>query len=436
MDPILIILFVSLFLLSAFFSWTEIALMSLPTHKIDSLVKQKKYWAKSLKKIKQNNDRLLITILIWNNLVNVYTASLATTIAIWLGQKLWIDQATVIWISTWIITFLLLLFWEILPKSIATKNAANIALLVSPFYKIVMILLFPIITFIEVIIRMFSTKWKVEVLTEEEIESFIDMWRKTWSLEKEEHEKIKNILELDDTYVDEIMVPRVKIEALSCEKTIKEALDFYLSHTHSRIPVYKETIDKIDNFVTWRELLQQANLWNFEKKLCEIELQKVMKVPLNLPIHILLWNFQKAHKIMAIVMDEYGWVAWLVTIEDIVEQVFWDIRDETDKEVDEIKKIGKWSLIVESDVLLEDVLETLWLEYKDIWLDENQYSWETISYMITHQLERFPEKAEVISFDINMTHHEHEEDSKYKKIDFIVTDINEHVIWKIEVKKS
>ncbi len=438
MDPLLILLFIILFFLSAFFSWTEIALMSLPAHKVDSLVKQKKYWAKSLKKIKSNNDRLLITILIWNNLVNVYTAALATTIAIWLWEKLWLPQATLIWISTWVVTFLLLLFGEILPKSIATKNASNIALFVAPIYKTLMIILFPFITFIEVIIRVFSLKWKVEKMTDEEIESFIDMWRQSWTLEKWEHEKIKNILELDETYVDEIMVPRVKIEALSCDKTIKEAIDFYLSHTHSRIPIYNETIDKIDYFVTWRELLLQAKDWNYDKRLCDIELQKVMKVPLNLSIPTLLWNFQKAHKIMAIVMDEYGGVSWLVTMEDIIEQVFWEIRDETDKEVDEIKRTWVWSFLVEPDVLMEDVLDKLWLELKDIWFDEKEFAWETVSYIITHQLERYPEKWEVISFDIVLHEHEWDKDEEKKawKLNFIVTDIDDHVIWKIEVKKS
>lgn len=434
MDPLLILLFLVLFLLSAFFSGTELALMSLPVHKIDSLIKQNKFWAKSLKKIKSNNDRLLITILIWNNLVNVYTAALATTIAISLWESLWIPQATVIWIATWITTFLLLLFWEILPKSIATKNASAIALTVAPIYKILMIILFPVITFIEVIIRLFSTKWKVERMTDEELESFIDMWRDSGTLEKDEHEKIKNILELEDTYVDEIMTPRVKIEALSCDKTIREALEFYLSHTHSRIPVYKETIDKIDHFITWRELLLQVKDWNFDKKLSEIELQKVMKIPLNLPLPTLLQNFQKAHKIMAIVMDEYGWVAWLITLEDIVEEVFWEIRDETDKEVDEIKKTGKTSFMVEPDVLMEDVLDKFWLDLKHIWLDDKEFSWETVSYVITHELERFPEPGEVITFELVDEHWENEEN--HKKIDFVVTSINDHTIGKIEVKKS
>ena len=430
MDPFLISLFIVLFFLSAFFSGTELALMSLPKHKIDSLIKQRKYWSKALKKIKENNDRLLITILIWNNLVNVYTAALATTIAISFWEAAWLAQATSIWIATWIVTFLLLLFWEIIPKSLATKNAAPISLMVAPIYKFLMLILFPVITFMEVLIRIFSPKSKIEQLTDEEIESFIDMSREFWTLEKEEHEKIKNILDLEDTHVEEIMTPRVKIEALSINTTVWKALEFFLSHTHSRIPIFTWTIDKIDHFLTWRELLLQVKNWNLDAKLTDLDLSEVMKIPLNQTVDKLFSKFQKEHKIMAIVIDEYGWVSWLVTLEDIIEEVFGEIRDETDKEVDEIKKIWTDTLLVESEAIIEDVLQKLWLELSDAWIDEKEFDWETIGYVITHKIKWFPKSWEVISF-VCKPH-----DKSCTKLDFTVIDIKNHRIGKIEVKKS
>lgn len=427
MDPLLIWLFIVLFLLSAFFSGTELALMSLPEHKIESLLKQKKFWSKALQKIKENNDRLLITILIWNNLVNVYTAALATTIAISIWEASWFEQATAVWIATWIVTFLLLLFWEIIPKSFATKNAANISLIVAPIYKFLMLILYPVISFMEVLIKLFSWKSKVEQITDEEIESFIDMWKDSGTLEKQEHEKIKNILEFDETTVEEIMTPRVKIEALSSNVTVKEALNFYLTHTHSRIPIYTKTIDKIDNFITSRDLVFQLKDWNLDKKLSELDLKKVTKIPLNQSIATVFENFQKSHKIMAIVIDEYGWVAWLVTMEDIIEEVFWEIRDETDKEIDEIREMSEDKLLVKSDVLVEDVLEKFSLELPDIWLHEKEFNWETLSYVITHVIERFPESWEIISFDIV---------NKKSKLELKVLDIKDHKIWEVEVKVS
>ncbi len=431
MDPLLILLFLVLFLLSAFFSGTELALMSLPVHKIDTLIKQNKFWSKSLKKIKENNDRLLITILIWNNLVNTFTAALATSLSITIARSwwLWLNESTAIWISTWVVTFLLLLFWEIIPKSIATKNAAAISLAVAPIYKILMLILYPVISFMEILIKLFSGKQKVEQITEEEIESFIDMWKNSWGLEEHEHEKIKSILEFDETTVEEIMTPRVKIEAISDEITVKEAMDFFLSHTHSRIPVYHETIDKIDYFLTSRDLIKEFYNWNLDKKISETQLKEVLKVPLNQSIAKLMETFQKAHKIMAIIIDEYGWVSGLITMEDIIEEVFWEIRDETDKEAEEFIKIWKNSLRVESDVLIEDVLEKFELELEDIGLDQKEFDWENLSYVITHKLERFPNTWEIITFDIKS-----DREDKKEILSLKVLSIDNAKIGKVDIR--
>ena len=426
MDTLTIVVFIVLFCLSAFFSGTELALMSLAEHKIDSLVKRKKYWASSLKLIRKNNDRLLITILIWNNLVNVYTAALATTIAMSIAISSNLPQATAIWISTWIITFLLLLFWEIIPKSFATKNAASISLFVAPIYKFLMFILYPVITFMEVIIRIFSRWTRVEKITDEEIESFIDMWRKTWTLEKDEHEKIKNILEFDEIFVEEIMTPRVNIEALSLQTTLKEALEFYLSHTHSRIPIYENDIDNIKFFITARDLIFHFKNTDLTKKLSQINLKKVIKVPINQKISTLFNMFQKTHKVMAIVIDEFGWVAWLVTLEDTIEEVFWEIRDETDKEEEEIQKISDNKFEVWANVLVDDLLEKFDLTLSDIWLDIKEFNSETVSYLITYKLEWFPIIWQEIIFDI--------EDVK-EKISIKVLDIKHYKIGNLLVEK-
>ena len=430
MDPLLILLFIVLFLLSAFFSGTELALMSLPQHKLEWLLKEWKFWSKSLKKIKENNDRLLITILIWNNLVNVYTAALATTIAITIADASWLPQSTAIWLATWVVTFLLLLFWEIIPKSIATKNAARISLLVAPIYKVLMIVLYPVISFMEILIKTFSGKNKVQQITDEEIESFIDMWKESWWLDYKEHKKIKSILEFNETTVEEIMTPRVKIEAISSDITIKEALDFYLTHTHSRIPVYTDTIDRIDYFITSRDLVKEFGLWNMDKKISDLNLKKVLKVPLNQSIDKLMETFQKSHKIMAIIIDEYGWVSGLITMEDIIEEVFWEIRDETDKEAEEFVKLWKNSIRVESDVLIEDVLEQFDLELEEIWLDEREFWWETLSFVITHVLEWFPIKDQIITFDIINEDNEVEDILSLK-----VLEIDNAKIGKVDIRR-
>jgi len=428
MDSYSILLFAFLFALSAFFSWTEIALMSLPKHKIDSLVKQEKFWSRTLKKIKENNDKLLIAILIWNNLVNVFTASLATKISIDVASASGIEQGVAIWASTWIITMLLLMFGEIFPKTFATKNAEEIGLAVAKPYEILMIILWPVIFIIAIINKLFTSKKNnVETVTDEEIEAFIDMWKDAWTIEEAEYEKLKNILDFDERTVEEIMTPRVKIDRISQETLVKDAVKYMLDHTHSRIPVFDKTVDKIDFVVNTKELLTEIYNGNSEKALKEIKLTKVLKVPLNQPIDNLLETFQKSKKHIAIVMDEYGWVAWLVTLEDVIEEVFWDIKDETDKEVEEIKK--QWdSYKVQPDVLIDELLDEFNLEIREVELDEN-LNWETVSYVITHILERFPSTWEKIALKIK-------EEGENKNLEIIVTEINNGTIGELEAKVS
>ena len=416
-------IFIVLLILSAFFSWTEIALMSLPKHKIESFLKQWLSWAKQLKYIKDNSDRLLITILIWNNLVNTYTAAFATTIAMWLAQNSWwgINQSTAIGLATWVVTLLLLLFWEIAPKSFATKNAETISLAVAKFYKILMIVLYPLVWLIEKITKIFTWKEKTEEVSEEEIEAFIDMWKESWTLEITEHAHLKNILEFSDTTAEEIMTPRVKVDKLPDTTTIEDALDYILEHTHSRIPVYHEDIDHIIWIINMRLLLTEIKKWNNNKKLSEIELLKPIKIPLNKPIDELLKTFQHAHQHIAIVIDEYGGVAWLITLEDIIEEVFWEIHDETDNEEQEIKKIRENEYVVISTILLDYILKVFDLNISDLWYDEKDYSGETLSYFITDILERFPNMWEkIILWDL---------------LEIRILEISDAVIWKILIKK-
>lgn len=425
-----IILFVVLFILSWFFSWSEIALMSLPKHKIESLLKSKRPGAKSLRDVKEDTDNLLIMILIGNNLVNTYTAALATQIAMSLSEKMWIWASQAVWISTVVVTIFLLLFWEIIPKSIASKNAVSIGLFVSPIYKFLMVPFWPIIMLIKVVIRVFSWKKSDEKMTDDDIQSFIDLWRDHWWIDDDEHEKLKSVFEFYETTAEEIMTPRVKIEAIPDTLTIKEAVEYYLTHTHTRIPIYHETIDKIDYFISGRDLLRELNSWNWDKKLTELKLRKVLKVPLNQPISKLLDIFQKTNKIFAIIMDPYGWVAWLTSLEDIIEQVFGEIRDESDREAEEFVKTPDWKILTNGLVLMQDLLDEFELELPNIWLDEKEFNWETVSYVITDVLEGFPKSWEEIDFEIISD----EEEKIKKKLYIKVLEADESKIWKVEAR--
>lgn len=214
-------------------------------------------------------------------------------------------------------------------------------------------------------------------------------------MESHEHKKIKNILDLSETEASSVMTPRVSVDFVSEDMTVDELCIFFLSSSHSRIPVYAETPDDIDYVVTLRE----AFIWKEEgfgdKKLQELDLEKIIKVPSTQPIDRIFTIFQKSHKHIALVLDEHGGVDGVITLEDIIEEVFGDIKDEKDREEEYIRKTSNGAIIVQGSVLVEDVLEEYGLTSESADIDE-EYIGETISYLILSLLERFPKNGESI----------------------------------------
>ncbi len=406
--------------------------MSLPSHTVDSLVKQKIFWSKSLSYIKSQPDKLLITILVGNNLVNVYTAALATQISLWIAVSSQLEPSLAVAIATGLITFLILVFWEIIPKSFAIKNAQKIGLIVAPIYKVLMTIFAPVIWVLEMLIRVFTGKNTHPRVTEEELESFIDLGKDTGTLEKDEHERLKNTLEFWDTLVEEVMIPRVKVDMLSDTTTIGEALSFYLEHTHSRIPVYHTSKDTVIGILTIRDILREKTAGNESKQLKDLHFKNILKAPISQPIDVLLEIFKTSRQHMAIVLDEYGWVAGIITLEDVIEEVFWEIQDETDYETEEIIASGDNTYIADSGVSLQNILDVFEIHFEDFELDEVVFGTETLSYVITHALERFPTKNESVCFHIKTN----EVSQAPVQLCFRVMDINDGMIGKVEVMKK
>jgi len=429
MDPVAIVIFVILFLLSAFFSGSETAFMSIPEHKVDAFIKQKKFWARELKNLKSNTDRLLITILIWNNLVNTFTASFATSIAMNIANSLWAEWSSgAIWIATWIVTILLLIFWEIFPKTLATRYADKISLAVSKVYRYLQIVLFPVIRCIEKLMKVLQKKKQDnQKITDEEIEAFIDMWNDSGVFKSWEYEKIKNMLDFYEITCEEVMTPRIKIDALPCTMDVDSAVEELLKFSHSRILVYKKTIDHVEWVVTLRELLQVQKKWKWKMKLCDLSLWPVIKVPLTKPIHSLLELFKKMRRHIAVVIDEYGWVAWLVSLEDVVEEVFGDIQDETDNEIDPIRMDWNWSYLFQSEVRVDEMLDQFDLEFDDVWIDESEFEWETLWYFVMSHFERFPKKWDEIMLKVNNL------DKPESSLSLRVMWVRNNKIWDIKV---
>ena len=213
---------------------------------------------------------------------------------------------------------------------------------------------------------------------------------------------------------------------------MEEALEYYLAHTHSRIPVYHERIDNIIWILTVRDILRERKAGNNNKKLKELHFKKFLKAPINQPIDALLENFKLSRQHIAIIMDEYGWVAGITTIEDVVEEVFGEIQDETDFETDEIIENDDGSYTIDSGILLENILKKFEIDFEDLDMDEKEFWSETVSYIITHKLERFAKKDEEIKFKI----YDEEWKSTKNKICFKVLEINEGSMGKVEVRRK
>lgn len=417
--------------MSAFFSGSEIALMSLPEHKINSFVKQRKKWAKALQTIRKNSDRLLISILIGNNLVNVIVASLATKISIDIASNSWIEQTLAIGISTWIITMLLLIFWEIFPKTVATKNTEKISLSVAKSFLLLGKILTPIIFLVEKLMKLLQKGKKhiIETITDEELEAFIEQGKKAGIFEKGEYEKIKNMLSFYEITAEEIMTPRVEVDALDYNITVDEAIEKMMNFSHSRILIYEDNIDNIKRVVRLRQLLIAQKKWNGKDKIRDLNLNKVMKVPLTQPIHKILDAFKRSRQHISVIIDEYGGVAGIISLEDIVEEVFGDIKDETDNEIEEIMKDSNWWFIFHSHVRVEEVLEKFDLDFRSLNISEEEFEWETLGYFIIWQLQRFPKKWEKLVFDIK------EEDSDVKKkLILNVLSLDKHSISQVKAR--
>ena len=390
MDPTLLLL-IFLISLSWFFSWAEIALISLWPAKVKQLVDQKTFASKAIEKLKNNSNRLLITILIWNNLVNIW-ASMIT--AIWSSNAFW-DK--MLWVVTWILTLLILVFWEILPKSLAQKFNVQFSKIVAFPLLFLTYLLFPIVyileKFLNLTMKLVWWGWEINTFSKEELKAMVQLSSEEWSIDNDNSEMLENVLEFWDTTAEEIMTDKTKLLVLSSDEKIKSATDFFIKHEHSRIPVFKEwNKDKIIWIITLQDIVKHKQHKNDDLKIWELDLKQPIFIPETKKITDLFKEFQRKRTHMAIVVWEFWDVEWIVTMEDILEEIFWEIRDESDDEEDWIKKINEDAWKVSWDVELEKINKLLDQEF-----DYPEH--KTISYLAMDKLQKIPERWD--NFDLN-----------------------------------
>ncbi len=386
-----LLLLILLILFSGAFSGAEIALTALSPAKVKAIAKSKKYGSRAIAKLKSKPQRLLITILIGNNLVNI----LATVIA-----TIWAVEAfgnTAIGIVTGLLTLVILVFGEITPKTFAQKYSEKFARIFSHPLLFLTKILFPVIwifeKFTQGLLNSLKLHQPLHSVSEDELLALVDIGTKEGVIEEQEQELIENVLEFSDTTAEEVMTVKKDMEILRIDTPINDAVRFFLEHSHSRIPVYKDTMHNIVGVVTVHNILQFLhNPDSKDKILSDFKLNTPIITPKTKSISKLFHEFQRRHMHLAIIVDERGETVGLVTMEDILEEIVGDIVDEQDCEEKLVHQIGKneWEADGEADV--EELNNSLNLE-----LDFPEH--ETISLLILERLHRFPKLGEKIVFE-------------------------------------
>lgn len=406
-----IALLIVLLFLSGFFSASEIALVSLSSYRVRHMVTEKRVCATHIKRLKDNPHRMLTTILIGNNVVNIGASALTTVV------MLNMFESYAVGITTGVMTFLILVFGELTPKSIATRNNEKVAQVVAPVLWFMSIILSPLLFFFEkltnVIMFLLGVKEADSSITEEEIKTIVEEAEEEGTIKEMEKEMIHNIFEFDDINTSEIATPRTDMVVIEAKKTVVDAVKLISRKKLSRIPVYAGHKDNIVGIVYVKDLLKYMSTAANKKKKISSVMKKPFFVPETKNVSNLLRLFQKRKEQMAIVVDEHGHVTGLITLEDVLEEIVGEIMDETDKVDPHIEKAGKDAWFVSGRADIDEVNETLNMHLKG---DE----YDTFGGFVLDYTEKIPDEGE---------------EFKYKNFFLKIEEREGNRILKVKVKK-
>lgn len=383
------VIMILLLLLSAFFSSAETALTSVNKLRIRSLMDDNVKGAATVFKLIDEPSKMLSTVLIGNNIVNLSASALATTIA----ANLW-GSRTIAY-ATGILTVLILIFGEITPKTIATIHAEKLALVFAPFVLFLSKLLTPVIFIMDKLSIAFLFLLRVDPskkqysMTENELRAILDVSHDEGVIESDERKMITNVVDFGDSLVKDIMVPRIDMAFVSIDMTYDELIEEFKNEQYSRLPVYQDTNDNIVGIINLKDI------FFFHDDKSNFDIQNFLRPPYFTyefkRTSELLNELRNATVSIAIVLDEYGATAGLVTIEDLLEEIVGEIRDEYDvDEVDAVRPVNENEYIAEGTARLEDINEVTGLN-----LESEDY--ESIAGHIINLLDRLPVEGEIIT---------------------------------------
>ena len=392
-----ILIFFVLLLLSAFFSGSETAFFSINKVMAQKLGEENSVSSRRVVSLLKYPRRLLITILIGNTLVNVTAASVAALMVMRVAGQIGLSQTAALAINIGIVTFLILVLSEITPKVIAVKRPERFAKTVSLLLYFLYFIFLPISFLLDKMISLltaifgFEEHEKERLLNVEEFQTLLDIGEEQGSLETDEKQMLHSIFEFGDTNVREIMVPRTDVICVAHDIPVAELIEIIKTKGHTRIPVFKETIDNLQGILNAKDLLPLLS--NGAQDVDVLQLTRpAIYVPESKKIDDLLRLFQKERQHMAVVVDEYGGTSGIVTLEDIIEEIVGEIRDEYDKEPSLYRKIDEHTYVVNAKMNIDALDELI-----DIEIPESD-EYETLGGYILEQTGALPDEGESIRY--------------------------------------
>ena len=372
---------------SAFFSSSETALTTVNKIRMKNMAENGDKRAAKVLKVTSDSGKMLSAILIGNNIVNIFASSLATILAIDIFGDIGSG------IATGVLTIVILIFGEVTPKTMATIKADSFSLLIAGIIDVLMILLTPVIFIINrlasgvLFLLRVNPNDSDSAMTEDEIRTIVDESQESGAIEDEEREMIHNVFDFGDSLAKEVMIPRIDMTFVQADATFEELIDIYRENKYTRLPVYEESTDHVIGIINMKDVILLENLEEFS-------IRNIIREPFFTYEHKntadLFVEMRKASIPLAIVLDEYGVTAGMVTLEDLLEEIVGEIRDEYDSdEEDAIEQLSEYEYMVLGSTNLDDVNDEL-----EVAFESDDY--DTIGGYCLQLLDHLPEENETL----------------------------------------
>ncbi len=393
MEPIeitMLLILILLIMLSSFFSSAETAFTTVSNIQIRTLIENGNKRAVLVNKIIENKSKMLSAILIGNNLVNIIASSLATVLA----QRMFGEYA--ISVATGILTIIILIFGEITPKSLATIYALKFSLIYAKIVYALMFLLTPFIYIINfmsyTLLKLFKVdpNAKVNMITENELRTIVDVSHEEGVIENEERQMINNVFDFGDAVASDVMVPKVDMTMADINSTYDEIIAIFREEKFTRIPIYQDTTDNVIGIINMKDLL----LYN-PNKIFDVRnyLRSAFYTYESKKVSELMMEMKKTSVNIVIVLDEYGVTSGLITLEDLLEEIVGEIHDEYDlDEEDSVKEVSANKYVIEGQLKISDLNDRLNLN-----LTSEKY--DSVGGLIIEKLDRFPNPGDKVIID-------------------------------------